>query len=47
MKLKDIEKWRKHCPLERNAALLEKACTADLAAHMNGWLSSPELKSPE
>jgi hypothetical protein len=28
-------------------ALLEKARLADLAAHMNGWLSARELKSPE
>jgi hypothetical protein len=34
-------------PGKKRDALLEKARLADLAAHINGWLASPELKSPE
>ena len=32
---------------KKRDALLEKARKADLAARVNGWLSSPELKSPK
>ena len=32
---------------KRRDALLEKARLADLAARLNGWLTSRELKSPE
>jgi len=30
---------------KKRDAMLEKARLADLAAHLNGWLTSPELKS--
>ena len=32
---------------KKRDALLEKARLADLAARLNGWLTSPELKSSE
>jgi leucyl aminopeptidase len=32
---------------KKRDALLEKARLADLAAHLNGWLTSPELKKSD
>ena len=34
-------------PGKKRDALLEKARLADLAARINGWLASPELKSQQ
>ena len=34
-------------PGKKRDAFLEKARLADLAAHMNGWLTSPELTPPK